>query len=166
MGSRSHDDLIWVFLHWWNIQFQFYLQYFEKFSQSDFTAVNSGRAGGGILRRMLFIMSSIGDADCTNCLKCHQLKIQFCFSHYSSHRWHWSHYNASFSPFNASSLPFNMFPRCPLMPPPHCPLTPSYCPLTTPHWPLKLFLRSSTPLSCPITPSRRLIISPSACLII
>ena len=31
-------------------------KYFKKLSQSDFTAVNSGRAGGGILRRMLFII--------------------------------------------------------------------------------------------------------------
>ena len=30
-------------------------KYLEKWSQSDFTDVNSGRAGGGILCRMLFI---------------------------------------------------------------------------------------------------------------
>ena len=30
-------------------------KYVEKWSQSDFTDVNSGRAGGGILCRMLFI---------------------------------------------------------------------------------------------------------------
>ena len=36
-----------------NEQFQFYL---KKLSQSDFTAVNSGREGGGTLRRILFII--------------------------------------------------------------------------------------------------------------
>ena len=31
-------------------------KYFKKMSQIDFTAVTSGRAGGGIIRRMLFII--------------------------------------------------------------------------------------------------------------
>ena len=40
-----------------NEQFQFYLQSISRiFSQSDFTAVNSGRAGRRILRRILFII--------------------------------------------------------------------------------------------------------------
>ena len=42
-------------------------QYFKKWSQSDFTDVNSRRAEGGILRRMLFI----------------KLHIQFRFRHHS-----------------------------------------------------------------------------------
>ena len=58
-------DSISVFLHCCNI-YTLYTnlerivsilckKYFDKWSQSDFTDVNSGRAVGGILRRMLFI---------------------------------------------------------------------------------------------------------------
>ena len=42
-------------------------KYLEKCSQSDFTNVNSGRAGGGILCRML--LNSKGDGDCPNRLQ-------------------------------------------------------------------------------------------------
>ena len=61
MGSRSHDvgdDGIYGTLseHWDPAVSILSTKYFEKLSQSDFTAVNSGRAGGGILRRILFII--------------------------------------------------------------------------------------------------------------
>ena len=47
---------IWYFMHkLGTISFKLCKKYFDKWSQSDFTDVNSGRAGGGILRRMLFI---------------------------------------------------------------------------------------------------------------
>ena len=52
------------FLHWWDILYLsgnlerisiLSTKYLEKLSQSDFTDVNSGRADGGILCRMLFM---------------------------------------------------------------------------------------------------------------
>ena len=42
-------------------------KYSKKWSQSDFTDVKSGRAGGGSPCRMLFI--AIDDEDCPNFLK-------------------------------------------------------------------------------------------------
>ena len=69
MGSRSHnvdDDFFQFFCtdgiygtlseHLEGAVSILFTKYFEKLSQKDFTAVNSGRAGGGILRRMLFII--------------------------------------------------------------------------------------------------------------
>ena len=58
-------DLISVFLHRWNTVYFIRkfgravsilsTKYLDKWSQSDFTDANSGRAGGGILCRMFFI---------------------------------------------------------------------------------------------------------------
>ena len=59
IGSRSHDfdDGIFCTLsgNLERIVSILSTKYLEKRSQSDFTDVNSGRAGGGILCRMLFI---------------------------------------------------------------------------------------------------------------
>ena len=49
-------------------------KYLEKRSQSDFTVVNSGRAGDGIICRMLFIEFH-RRGNCPNFLKLHRLNI-------------------------------------------------------------------------------------------
>ena len=53
-----------------------------------FTAVNSGRAGGGILRRILFIIKFHRRLGLSELCEMLSAKIQFCFSHYYLHRWH------------------------------------------------------------------------------
>ena len=105
-----------LYLNIWMSSFNFIYKVFQEIVTKWFYCCEFWQSRWWNSTQNVIYYSSIGDAHCPNYLKYHQLKIRFCFSHYSLHRWHWSYYNTSSSPSNASSLTFIMLSRCRLMP--------------------------------------------------